>query len=172
MEIGIKFFLYAVFVIACQSVFSLPGDFLLLAVIFFGLEFPLWLGFAMASLFGMFLDVASWSPFGAHIFSFGITFLLIATLRGKMVLQSLATRFVAILGFSLFHGLLFFGWCALFNYFHQAFAIYARELLIAMLVNSLLGVFWLPCLRFFSNFEVLQLFSKKKITFRKESPWS
>ncbi|MDO8493933.1 MAG: hypothetical protein Q7S68_01165 [Deltaproteobacteria bacterium] len=172
MGLWIKFFFYTLFFIACQSVFSIPGDFLLLAVIFFGLEVAVGHGFAIACLMGMCLDAVSWSPFGSHIFSYGITFLFVALLREKMVLISLATRFFGIFGFVLFHGLVLFGWYLLFGYDYQSFPVYLRMLLEAMLVNALLGVFWIPCLQFYTNFDPLQIFAKKKISFRKESPWS
>lgn len=94
MRFALFFILYGIFWIALKSVFPIPGDFLLLAVVTLAFsEEEWWRGFLVALFLGFLLDTVSLSPFGVSLLSYAVVFLFIRFLRTKIMFQSPMARF-------------------------------------------------------------------------------
>lgn len=163
MKTTLFFIGYGLLFVALQSVFSLPVDFLLYAVIALGLNATFGQGAGLALLLGAMLDVASLQPFGGHMISYGGLFLLIWFLRSRLAFPSLWRRFLLIGLFSLAEGMILWGWTALTSELARPFVYFISLLWGKMLMDAACGALWLPVLHWVQQWNL-------KTTFYRNSP--
>lgn len=155
------FFIYAILVIAVESVFSFPGDLLLIAVIFFGFYETWSTGLFWTLLFGYLLDVASASPMGTAIFSYAATFGLIRFLRSKVLFKDWHSILIWVAILTLWNGLLSWSYLALLGPEEPPFGLYGIWFLIQMSINAFFALFWVPLLQWYQSLTLSQLMESK-----------
>lgn len=162
------FLLYAIFVLGLKSAWQMTGDFLLLAVIFLGFrEEFLWRDFILVLLLGYLLDVASAIPMGCGIFSYLLTYGMVLAVRTKILFLTHPSRFFWIFLFTLFNGMILFGWVWLFSPWDQPASFFFQALLWNALATALLGLFVYPFLEKYDQWRWETFFPGKDPLLRK-----
>lgn len=159
--------IYGFGVIALQSIVPLPGDLLLLAVIYFGFYEEWTLGFSISLGLGFLLDVASLAPLGTTMFAYSAVFGLICFLRSKILFRSLASRFCWIAFLTLVSEL--FAW-SYSNSFSETGRPFWAELLVLwkkIFFNGCVGLFWLKALQWYWGLTWEQLLQPSNPLYRK-----
>lgn len=155
----VLYLLYGWVVLSFKNIFPLPGDFLMLAVIFFGFYEHFWIGLFLSLAFGFLLDVFSCSPLGGTLFSYGLLFFLIRFFKSKIVFRSVISRFVWLLVFCGAGG--FFRWG-----FANVMEASARPFLIflpGMLASAVFGLFWIPFLEWVQGLAAKELVASQEL---------
>lgn len=149
MRFWLLFFLYAALFLSLKSVWPLTGDFFLLAVITFGFLEGGIRAIGLAWFLGFLLDVVSFNPLGASLFSYSAVFLLIRLLRAKIFFQSWLSKFFWVALFSLVNDGVVWAWTALLTPIDHPFLWILRISLWNALINGLLGLFWIDFLSWY-----------------------
>lgn len=155
---SLLFILYGIVMISLQSIFRIPGDFLLLAVIFFGFYEETFFGLVFALLFGFLMDTSSIAPMGTSLFSYTFLFGFIRIFRTSILFKTFFSRLVWVALLSLIYSLLS---CAAMEFLTAqdiSFLSLMMMSVLSVLTNSLLSIVWIPFLLWYRNLTVDQLF--------------
>lgn len=159
------YLLYGWIILSLKNVFPLPGDFLMLAVIFFGFYEHFWIGLFLSLVFGFLLDVVSFSPLGVTVFSYGLLFFFIRFFRSKIVFRSLISRFFWLLVFSGAGGVLRWGFAYLMEESYRPLFIF----LPGILATAVFGLFWIPFLEWLQGLAAKDLVASQELLLHKGS---
>ena len=167
MRLWFLFILYGILVVAIKSVFALPGDFLLLAVVYLSFYEEWKEALFLSLLLGLFLDIASLSPFGTAICSFGSVFGLVRLIKNKIMFQGAPSRFFWVFLFSILEGLIGLGFVNLVGNVPRPFSIYLPKMFGNAFGDALLGIVWLPTLWWYRHLTWDKLFRSQDVLLKK-----
>lgn len=169
MRIWFLFFIYGVLILGLKSVWPIPGDFLCLAVIWFGFYKEGLRGLGVALMLGFLFDCLSIGPLGTSLIAYALIFCLIRLLRRQIFFRSILAQTFWIAFFSLLAELISFGCIRLFGRFYHPFSSFLFYLVGNVLVNALFGPLWLRFLSWYSDLTWEQLkikWNSNKIFFK------
>lgn len=144
------FLVYGCGVIALQGVFPLPGDLLLLAVVYFGFEAEEWAeGLSVSLGLGFFLDAASLAPLGTALFSYSAVFGAIRFLRSKIEFSSPFSRLGWVAFLTLLAELVAWGYTGAVSDVGRPFWEGLWVIGEKMIFNSFFGLLWFKVLSWY-----------------------
>lgn len=161
------FFVYGVFVLAFKSVWTIPCDFLLIAVIFFAFYEERLMGLALSLLLGFLLDVASLSPLGTAFFSYTLVFGLIRFFKNKILFQTALSRFCWVAVFSFVHDVIYLAFLNFIGDIQRPFSIFLPQSFVESLINGALGTFWFPFLQWYRYLTWAKLVKPRDVLLKK-----
>lgn len=167
MRLWIVFILYAVLVIALKSAWRLPGDWLLIAVIYLGFYEDRRTGFPLTLFLGFLLDVVSAGPLGLSMVSFSAVYGMICFFRRKILIESGTSRFLWVFLFAFTGGLISLLFLDYARRSVDYLKIFFPGLLLASFGNGILGIFLLPFFKWYRNLGWRHFFRSRDVLLKK-----
>ncbi|MDO8526905.1 MAG: hypothetical protein Q7T03_04360 [Deltaproteobacteria bacterium] len=167
MRTWLLFFIYAVVILAIKSVWVIPGNFLLLAVIFFALHEEWVKGLALSLMLGFLVDCLSIAMMGTTLFSFAAVFGLVRFLRTKILFQTLLSRFFWVMIFSAVNAIVALIYAGVLGEGGHHLRLFLPRLLVGGLLDASLGLFWFPVLDWYQGLTWDKLTTRPDILLKK-----